>query len=87
MDFTEYDADKDARFFFAAGVCAKQFTLPANSVILKHAHGYDHLSVLASGQVAVTLPHDQRIYEAPACIEIKAGTVHQVQALTDSVWF
>jgi len=87
MDFISFDAEKDARFYFAAGVCAKQFRLPADSVILKHAHDYYHMSILAAGRVAVTLPHEQQIYDAPACIEIKAGAVHQIQALTDAVWF
>ena len=27
------------------------------------------------------------IFEAPACLEIKAGVIHGVKAITDCVWF
>ena len=72
---------------FSDGLYAKQMIIPADTMILKHVHGFSHLSILAAGKVAVMRGDDAEIIEAPACIEIKAGLVHGVKALTDCVWF
>ena len=72
---------------FSDGLYAKQMIIPADTMILKHTHSFSHLSILASGKVAVMQGDDAEIIEAPACIEIKAGLVHGVKALTDCVWF
>lgn len=72
---------------FSDGLYAKQMIIPADTMILKHTHSFSHLSILAAGKVAVMQGDDAEIIEAPACIEIKAGLVHGVKALTDCVWF
>jgi hypothetical protein len=72
---------------FSDGLYAKQMIIAADTMILKHTHSFSHLSILASGKVAVMRGDDAEIIEAPACIEIKAGLVHGVKALTDCVWF
>lgn len=72
---------------FAAGVYAKQMTLPANHFAVKHTHSYDHLSILASGKVSVDVDGVVTVYTAPACITIKAGQKHRIVAHEDSTWF
>jgi len=72
---------------FSDGLYAKQMIIPADTMILKHTHSFSHLSILASGKVAVMRGDEVDVIEAPACIEIKAGLVHGVKALTDCVWF
>ena len=72
---------------FAAGVYAKQMTLPANHFAVKHTHSYDHLSILASGKVSVDVDGVVTVYAAPACITIKAGQKHRIVAHEDSTWF
>ena len=72
---------------FAAGVYAKQMTLPANHYAVKHTHDYDHLSILAAGHVYVDIDGDVTEYQAPACITIKAGQKHKIVAIEDSSWF
>jgi len=72
---------------FSDGLYAKQMIIASDTMILKHTHSFSHLSILASGKVAVMRGDDAEIIEAPACIEIKAGLVHGVKALTDCVWF
>jgi quercetin dioxygenase-like cupin family protein len=72
---------------FSDGLYAKQASFPAGMMILKHTHDFNHLSILAKGTVVVLKGEDADIVEAPACIEIKAGVVHGVKAITDCVWF
>ncbi len=72
---------------FAAGVYAKQMTLPANHYAVKHVHSYDHMSILAQGRVTVDVDGVVQEYAAPACICIKAGQKHRIVAVEDSVWF
>jgi hypothetical protein len=72
---------------FSAGVYARQMELPANNMAVTHAHNYDHLSILAKGKVIVKVEDKETIYEAPACITIKAFLHHSILAITDSIWF
>lgn len=72
---------------FSDGLYAKRMDIPADTMILKHIHRFSHLSILASGRVAVMMGEKVEVIEAPACIEIKAGLVHGVKAFTDCVWF
>jgi len=72
---------------FSDGLYAKEASFEAGTAILKHTHEFSHLSILAKGKVAVMKGDEIEIIEAPSCIEIKAGLVHGVKAITDCVWF
>lgn len=72
---------------FAAGVYAKQMTLPRDAYAEKHVHSYDHMSILAKGHVFVYVDGVEEEYVAPACICIKRGQKHKILAIEDSVWF
>jgi quercetin dioxygenase-like cupin family protein len=72
---------------FSDGLYAKQLHIPANYVIGSHSHKYNHLSILAQGEVVVFVDDKQTRFVAPACIEIAAGKEHRVFAVTDSVWY
>jgi quercetin dioxygenase-like cupin family protein len=72
---------------FCAGTYAKEVRLPAGFLMVQHRHTYDHLSILAAGRVAVMCDQKMTTYDAPACINIRAGVNHHVHALTDAVWF
>jgi quercetin dioxygenase-like cupin family protein len=73
--------------YFAGGVYAKEALVPAGYEVSKHTHAYSHLSILASGQARVTAGEKSTVYTKPACIEIKAGIPHLIEAITDVVWF
>jgi quercetin dioxygenase-like cupin family protein len=73
--------------YFGGGVYAKQIHIPAGSFIVQHKHEFDHLSVLASGKVYVGVGDEVAEYTAPACVLIKAGANHVVEATEDAVWF
>lgn len=72
---------------FADGLYAKETHIPAGLKLAKHTHQFTHLSILASGSVRIRAGEEIKTYEAPVCIEIKAGIEHEVQALTDAVWY
>jgi mannose-6-phosphate isomerase-like protein (cupin superfamily) len=73
--------------FFSAGVYAKQMILPKNHTAKSHKHNYDHLSILAQGEVDVVCNDVITRFKAPTCIEIKAGITHEIRAFEDSVFF
>lgn len=77
----------DTKHHFAAGLYAKEHFIPKGYAVAKHVHGYSHLSILAKGIVCVDVDGEQTIYEAPACIEIKAGCSHVIISETDCIWY
>lgn len=82
-----FEVDPEIVHNFSDGLYAKQMTIPKGFVAGQHAHTFSHLSVLAKGKVIVKTDTDERVYDAPACIEIKKQTNHMITALEDAVWF
>jgi quercetin dioxygenase-like cupin family protein len=72
---------------FSDGLYAKQMFIPKGYVVGQHAHKYSHLSILAKGRVIVKTDKAEKEYAAPACLEIKEGINHAIEALEDSDWF
>lgn len=53
-----------------------------------HKHKYDHLSILASGSVKVSVDSYEKTFHAPTFITIPAEDIHNITALTeDVVWY
>lgn len=53
-----------------------------------HKHKYDHLSILAKGEVKLRVGDEEKIFKAPTFIVIPKDRVHNVTALTDDVlWY
>jgi quercetin dioxygenase-like cupin family protein len=77
----------DISHHFAAGLYAKQHFIPKGYAVAKHVHNYSHLSILAKGIACVDVDGEQTIYEAPACIEIKANCSHVIISETDCIWY
>jgi quercetin dioxygenase-like cupin family protein len=72
----------------AKGVYAKELRIPAGYLLVSHAHSYDHLSILASGQIALDVKGEPtRVLTGPVALNIKAGLEHAVRSLTDAVWY
>ena len=72
---------------FSDGLYAKQMSVPQGYVVGTHAHTFSHLSILAKGKVVVRTDEGYAEYTAPACLEIKEGIHHAIEALEDTVWF
>ncbi|MFB9244502.1 AraC family ligand binding domain-containing protein [Massilia antarctica] len=79
--------DLNIKHYFSGREYAKEMTLPAAYYAETHVHKFDHLSILASGTVTVTLDGVAQTHVGPTCLTIRAGQVHRIEALTDSVWF
>lgn len=82
-----FEVDLGTIHHFSDGLYAKQMMIPKGYEACSHAHEYSHLSILAKGKVAVITDDEKKGYEAPACIEIKAGIHHKIIALENSTWF
>lgn len=79
--------DLKIQHYFSGREYAKRMHLPAGHYAETHEHGHDHLSILAAGEVLVTIDGAETRYVGPDCITIRAGQQHRIEALTDSVWF
>jgi quercetin dioxygenase-like cupin family protein len=77
----------DVVHHFSDGVYAKEQRLAAGFTVETHAHKYDHLSIMSGGPVLVDCDGDVTEYIGYACITIKAGVKHRIEAKGDSVWF
>lgn len=83
-----WDFDPQIQHHFSDGLYAKQAVFPAGSRVVSHKHNYSHLSILAQGRVLlITDDREPEEYKAPACIEIRAGVNHAIEAIEDAVWF
>lgn len=71
----------------AGGVYAKEHVIPKGMTVDQHSHDHAHLSILARGEVVVTVDGEQRVVTAPACLNIPAGKEHRILALTNCTWF
>lgn len=71
---------------FVGGLYAKETHIPAGVRLTQHKHSFDHLSVLASGRVLVSVDGVETEHAAPAFLTIAANKAHEVTALTDVVW-
>lgn len=72
---------------FSAGVYVREMSLAKDHEVMTHKHAYDHFGLLGSGAVLLELDGELSVHHAPCVIEIKAGRVHRIQALTDITWF
>lgn len=77
----------DINHHFADGLYAKEHFVPKGYAVAKHIHEYSHLSILAKGTVYLDIDGEQIRYDAPACIEIKAGSSHVIISETDCIWY
>ena len=69
------------------GVYAKELHIPAGFTLVSHRHPYDHMSILASGRVCLSLGTHHQYLTGPYALTIEAGQEHTLRALTDAVWF
>lgn len=71
----------------AKGVYAKELHIPAGFRLVSHAHPYDHLSILVSGEITLEVGDRWQKMVGPCAVTIKAGEHHTLRAYTDAVWF
>lgn len=69
------------------GTYAKEYRLKAGEEAVTHRHRFNHLSILAQGEVVVTAGKVAYPLRGPAAIEIVAGVEHSIRAVTTAVWY
>ena len=79
--------DLKIKHHFSGREYAKEMTLPAGHYAETHEHVYDHISILAVGEVLVDIDGCVSRYVGPTAIVIPANRKHRIEAITDSVWF
>jgi len=82
-----WEFDPQVVHHFSDGLYAKQFFVPKGYMVGQHSHLYSHLSILAKGSVILKTDDYNIEYVAPACIEIKKGVNHFIEALEDTIWY
>ena len=82
-----FEIDLGTQHHFSDGLYAKEIKIPKGYAAGMHKHEYSHLSILSKGRVIVRTDEYNKEYVAPACIDIKAGLNHTIEALEDAVWF
>lgn len=81
------EAGGETYWHLGGEVCAMEYRIPKGVSLLGHEHSYDHLSLVHRGLVRVTVGEESSLYAAGDMILIKAGKVHAVECLEDTVWF
>ncbi len=56
----------------------------AGDIEYGHTHQFDHLTLLSSGSLKVTVDDVESVFTAPHMIYIRADKVHELVALTDN---
>ena len=82
-----FEFDLGTVHHFSDGLYAKEMTIFKGFIAGQHMHKYSHLSILAKGRVILRTDVSEKEYSAPACIEIKSGLHHSIEALENCVWF
>lgn len=82
-----FDVDLGIIHHFSSGVYAKEMHIPKGYQACSHAHPFDHISILSKGSVMIETDESKEVFNAPACITIKKGVHHAINALEDVTWF
>lgn len=69
-----------------AGVICKVFHFKRGESAPQHVHDHDHMSVVASGFVAVYVDGVRTDHGPGSVLKIEAGKEHRVHAHTDATW-
>lgn len=78
--------DMDITHHFGGGVYIKETHFKAGDWGEKHTHSFEHLSVLVSGRVQLTVDNVSVELVGPQILTVQADKIHQVKCLTDTVW-
>lgn len=72
---------------FGGNVYVKATRFDAGDILVQHKHNFDHLSILAYGQVELVVDGERSLVTGPTELLIKAGKHHGVKALTKGLWY
>lgn len=79
-------SDCQIRHHFADGQYIKETRIPAGYELGKHTHAFSHFSILAEGSAILTVDGAPQLLKAPAIVNVAAGAMHSIRALTAITW-
>jgi hypothetical protein len=72
--------------YSAAGVYAREITIPAGTALVGEIHLKDQINVVSKGVIKVATEEGVRVIEAPCTFVSPAGTKRAGFAMEDTVW-
>ena len=74
------------RHYFAAGLYAREITIPAGTVLTGKVHSAEHLNIVSQGDITVWTEYGMKRVQAPFAMVSRPGTKRVGYAHTDTVW-
>lgn len=74
------------RHYFAAGLYAREITIPAGTMLTGKIHRTEHLNIISKGDITVWTEDGMKRLQAPFCLVSRPGTKRVGYAHTDTVW-
>jgi hypothetical protein len=74
------------RHIFSKGLCAREITIPAGSVLTGKIHKYENLNILSAGEMDVLTEDGVVRVKAPFTIVSPPGTKRIARTHTECVW-
>lgn len=76
---------EDAATYRCGAVFIKHIPLPRKgNCVVQHSHNYDHVTLIASGSVMMTVDGKESYHEAPSFIKVEAGKHHAFVAVDNN---
>ena len=79
-------AECPVRHYFAAGIYAREITIPKGVTLVGAIHRTENLVVLSKGKLQLVTDEGTTVIEAPCTLTCKPGAKNAALALEDSVW-
>lgn len=80
------DVDEMTSHHFAPGVYARQYFIPAGSVVIGKIHKTEHFNIICKGKCSVSTEDGPMILEGPCVTVSRAGVKKAVYAFEDTTW-
>lgn len=80
------NGDGDVEHFFSDGLYARKLNIPADTVLVGHAHLKGQINFLMKGTIRVTTDNGVKTLTAPQIVVSAAGTKRAGYAITDTTW-
>lgn len=74
------------RHYRAAGLYAREITIPAGTVLTGQIHKYEHLNIVSAGRIVIATESGPQLIEAPYAVVSAPGTKRAGYTLNDTVW-
>jgi quercetin dioxygenase-like cupin family protein len=74
----------DIEIASAGNIFSRMMKFNRGDIEVGHTHHFDHITLLTTGKLKVTIEGQETVFEAPKHIFIKADQFHELEALEDN---